>query len=380
MDINARIDFQPGMELTAQALRELAANLDYKQSVTSSIAHHHRAGILPQAPFICEGAFVKNVIEIRPFRCMALLPSGRIVDANEDVTMKIPLLYGEKYYLTVSIGEGETAFSKGEVPYVRPQYAYELHTLDEVEQGDCLPVMKFVVDNGMFNIDKTFIPPHFLLQGDERLTATIDTLADKLAALASHPHLEEGEAQRCLQRYLFQLRSYDRKELTRHYMQFLQEIACAVDYHLMRPHTESAPEVPLCSPFDVAEWLTWFDGYLTAAKTMLDGVVPEDHTVDYEKLKQEIQADVYKRVYDEIYGQVKRDILEKFNPDMEQQIRTALTAYINDELQKSLHERLTAELGSSLHDKLYQPLYDALYGALYVPVEEKEEEEFIPQI
>lgn len=379
-DINSKIDWQPGMELTAQSLKELAANLDHRQRMTGSIAHDHRSGILPQSEFRCQGAFVKNVLEISSFRCMALLPSGRIVDADEDVTVKIPLLYGDKYYLTVAFGEGEVAFGKGEVAFVRPQYLYEIHTIDEIAENDCMPVMKFTVSEGIFNIDTSYIPPHFLLQDDNRLAGFIDTFAAKLSELARHANLEDGEGKRCLLRYLFQLQGYDRGETTQHFMQFVAELAYAIDYHVMRPHLDHAPDIPASSPYDVAEWLTWFADYLSGAQSVLDKVVLEDKTIDYEKLKQEVADDVYQRAYGKIYAQVKRDILDKFNPEMEKQIRERLTAYLNDTLGIQLHDTLQTELSASLHEKLYQPLYDALYNSLYVPPVEEEVEEFVPKI
>lgn len=379
-DINAKINWQPGMELTAQALREFAESLNFKQQVTSSISHHHRLGILPDVPYSCEGAFVKNVLEINHFRCMAVLPSGRIIDACDDVTVKIPLLYGEKYYLTVAFGPDEVSFGKGEVPFVRPQYVYDIHTFEELAQSDCLPIMKFIVKDGVFNIDAAYIPPQFLLETDERFAEYIHTFTERLSQITSHANLEDGDGKRCLLRYLFELKSYDLQDTTQHFMQFIQCVAHTVDYHIMQPNTESAPQIPACSRYDVSEWLEWFADYLTGAISVLNKVVLEDHSIDYEKLKQEIQADVYHRVYDEIYGQVKRDILDKFNPEMEKQIKEALTNYINHELKQDLRESLQQELSTSLHEKLYQPLYDALYNALYVPVEEEEEEEFVPQI
>lgn len=368
------------MPLTAQSLREIATLLDRKQRVVSSVALNHRFGILPHAEFRCRGAFVKNVLEIRPLKCMALLPSGRIIDTNEDVSVKIPLLYGEKYYLTVAFDAEEVSYEKGDVPLVRPRYQYEIHTMEEMEQGDCLPIMKFVVTDGRFNIDATFLPPHFLLDGDERFAAHIDSIAEKLSLLTAHANLEDGEGKRCLLRYLFQLRSYDRKETTANFMQFVQEVAHAIDYYVMRPNMTDTPAIATCSHYDVGEWLAWFGGYMDAAKSVLDKVVLEDRTIDYEKLKQEIQADVYQRVYDLIYGQVKSDILDKFNPEMEKQIRETLTVYLNDVLGKQLHDTLQTELSASLREGLYQPLYNALYDALYVPVVEEEREEYIPQI
>ncbi len=381
-DINARIDWQPGMELSAQTLKELTDNLDFKQRVMSMIANNNRTGLLPGTEFDCHGAFVKNVLEITHFKCRAILPSGRILDADEDVVIKIPFLYGEKYYLTASFGNDVVQFDKEEVTFIRPQYIYEIHTMEEMESLDCLPVMKFNVTEGMFSISDSFIPPSLLIKTHPRFETSIQSFVEKISLLTDHANLEEGEGKRCLLRYLFMLKSYDRQASTHDFMQFLQEMANAIDYHIMRPNTENAPVVPQCSRFDVEEWLTWFEDYLNGAKTVLDGVVLEDHSIDYDKMKEEIKAEVYDRAYPELYEQLKKDILEKFLPEAKEQIEETITTYINDVLRKELKDTLQEELYTSLYDKLYQPLYDALYNALYVPVEEEEEEEkeFVPQI
>ncbi len=382
-DINSRIDWQPGMELSAQALKEMNANLDFKQRVANCIANDNRIGILPDSEFDCQGAFVKNVLEINHLKCRALLPSGKIVDADEDVTVKIPLLYGDKYYLTVSFGDGEIQFDKEEVTFVRPQYIYEIHTKEEVESGDYLPIMKFDVKEGMFTINQDFIVPCLLVKSNERFDTFTHSFIEKIEQLADHPNQEEGDGKRSLLRYLFMLKSYDKQESTRNYMQFVQEIAQAVDYFIMRPNTETAPEIPAYSRFDVEEWLRWFDEYLAGAKSVLDKVVLEDHSIDLEKLKAELKAELHDQIYPELYEQIKKEIEEKYTPEIEERTKEALTTYINDILRKELSENLQEELPPLLYDKLYQALYDALHDNLSITVEKEEEvveDEFIPKI
>ena len=382
-DINARIDWQAGMELSAQTLRELSANLDFKQRVTSCIANNNRIGLLPEEEFDCQGAFVKNILEINHLKCRALLPSGRIVDADEDVTVEIPLLYGDKYYLTVGFGEDDIRFDKEEVTFVRPQYVYEIHTAEEVEVGDFLPLMKFDVEDGMFTIVHKFIVPCLLVKSDERFASFIQTFIEKIEQLAEHSNLEEGEGKRCLLKYLFTLKSYDRQESVHSYMQFVHEIAHAVDYYIMRPNKEEAPEIPVWSRFDVEEWLSWFSDYLDEARSVLDEVVLEDHSIDLEKLKAEIKAELYDQLYAELYEQLKKDIEEKIAPELESRLKEALTDYINDVLRKELSDAIQEELSPLLYDKLYKALYDALINALSIPMVKTEEvvvDEFVPKI
>lgn len=379
-DINARIYWQPGMELTANTFKELANNLYTKQKIANCIANNNRIGILPDEKFDCTGNFVKNVLEIPHFRCLALLPSGQIIDAEEDVSVKIPILYGNKYYLTVGVGKEKITFDKKEVTLMRPQYVYGIHTLEEVEQSDLMPVMKFIVADGRFSINKNYIPPCLLINANEQFGNYVKQYTETLDSISSHANLEEGEAKRCILHYKFVLESYDPRHSTCELMQFLQEIAHALEYHIVRPNSENKPEIPSYTPYDAEEWLNWFDNYLKGMVTILDNVVLEDHSIDYEQLKEDLRKEIYDRVYPELYEQIKKEILERFNPDMEKQIKEALTNYVDQDLRQQLDESLTEKLDKSLQEQLYPRLYDTLYDALYVPVEEEEEKEYIPQI
>ena len=64
---------------------------------------------------------------------MALLPSGKIIDADEKAVVPIPMLFGDSYYLTIGISDTTTSFEKEGVPYLRPHYEYALLSLEEAE-------------------------------------------------------------------------------------------------------------------------------------------------------------------------------------------------------------------------------------------------------
>ena len=85
MDINARINWMPGMELTAETFKEIFEKWDFRQRLAIRAALGcNRMGLVPGAPFNCNGTFVKNRYEVTNFQCMAILPSGKIVNAEED--------------------------------------------------------------------------------------------------------------------------------------------------------------------------------------------------------------------------------------------------------------------------------------------------------
>lgn len=103
------------MELTAETFSGMAEQWDFSQRLAIRAAlGSNRMGLVPGAPFNCSGTFVSNRFEITGFQCMALLLSGRIVNADEDVQVPIPMLFGDKYYLTVGFGSDQAEFQKRE--------------------------------------------------------------------------------------------------------------------------------------------------------------------------------------------------------------------------------------------------------------------------
>ena len=379
MDIDSRINWMPGMELTAQTFKELDANLDFRQQVAVRAAlGGSQLGLLPGAEFSCKGVFVRNTYEIERFRCLAALPSGRILSADEKVTLTIPMLFGNEYYLTVTYGEQEHAFEKEEVPYVSTVKAYAIHDLGELSKEDLLPVARFRVSDGVFAVDPDYIPPCLLLSADPRFAEFGAAYAEKLQALAAHEKLVDGEGKRCILRYLFLLKGYNWEGSVRDFVQLTQEIAQAIDYYIVTPNTDKPVAVPTPTQYDVQKWLQWLSDYLSGASSILDGVVLEDNSIDYEALLAQAKAELYERLNPELREQLLLQIKEELREELREQLTGSLTEFIDGQVKPGLHDSLNAELDPSLYGRLYPELYDALYNALYVP--EEEEEKFYPMI
>ena len=252
MDINARINWMPGMELTDRTFKELEENLDFRQRVAVRAAlGGSRLGLLPGTDFACKGVFVKNTFEVDRFLCTAVLPSGSIISADEKVVIAVPMLFGAQYYLTVALGEEPHSFEKEGVPYVCPQKVYAIHSLDEMEKADVFPVARFKVSDGVFSLDPDFIAPSLLLSSDGRFAAYGASYVAKLQALVSHKNLEEGEGKRALLRYLFQLKGYQWNGGVREFVQLTQEIAQAIDFYIVTPHTGTPLDVPVPTQYDI---------------------------------------------------------------------------------------------------------------------------------
>ena len=361
------------MELTAQTFRELDRNLDFRQQVALRAALGGSSlGLLPGAPFNSKGVFVRNTYEIARFQCLAVLPSGRILSADEEVALPIPMLFGERYYLTVTYGSQEKTFEKENVPYVRTQKAYAIHSLEELSQEDLLPVARFRVADGVFSEDPDYIAPCLLLNADARFVDYGAAYIEKLQALSTHASLEEGEGKRAILRYLFLLKGYQWDGGVREFVQLTQEIAQAIDYYIVTPHTDNPVAVPSPSQYDIQLWLQWLSEYLTGAASILDGVVLEDNSIDYEAILAQAKAELYERLNPELRADLLRQIKEELREELQEKLSGALMEYHNGSLKDALHDNLSAELDPSLHERLYTELYDALYNALYVPEEEAE--------
>ena len=400
MDINARINWVPGMELTADTFSGIGEQWDFLHRLAFRAAvGSNRMGLVPGYPFSCNGVFVKNCFEVSGFRCMALLPSGRLVDADEDIQVPIPMLFGNKYYLTVGFGDDEVEFEKKGVPFLRPHYTYGIHTLDEVEAGDLFPLMRFHVAEGIFSADPSYMPPCLLLTENPRFGEYLKIYTEQMNVLATHPNMAEGEGKRALLRYVFLLKSYTLKNSMKDFILFTQEMAQAIDYYVVVPNREQSMDIPKPQQIDIQEWLQWFEDYMKGAAVILDGVVLEDNTIDYEALLAQAKKELYDKLHPELIEKLLADMKEELRAEMRQQTEQ-LTTYINETLKNNILEQLSTEmnerqtkltemltvkfdelgrnLNESLYEKLYFDLFENLFKALYVP--EPEEEKFVPLI
>lgn len=367
------------MELTAATFLNMEERLDMRQRLALRAAlGNQRMGLLPDAEFRCQGMFVKNKLEISRLRCLAVLPSGAIIDADEPVTVPIPMLYGNEYYLAIGIGSGQIEFEKEDVPFARPQYEYTILSLEQMQQSDVFPLMRFNVKDGVFTIDESFIPAHLLLSSDARYKSYLDSYTEAIAALAQHANLAEGDGKRMLMRYHFLLKGYHLQQSLYEFVQLTEEIAQAIDYFIVAPNSDNRMEIPMPEPRDMQKWLEWFQSYLSAASSILDGVVLEDNTIDYEALLAQAKKELYDRLNPELYEKLLLSVKDDLREELSQTLRDTLTDYINNTFRPELEQALGKQLYDYLFEQLYLKLFENLFNALYVP--EPEEKQFVPQI
>ena len=397
MDLNSKINWLPGMEITSQTFIGLEEKLDFQQQIAIRAAlGSTRMGLLPGATFNCSGIFVKNTFEIERLQCMALLASGKVIDADEPVVVAIPMLFGDSYYLTVGVGDGRTEFEKDGVPYIRPHYEYAIQTQDEVEINDVMPLMHFLVKDGVFSIDTDYIAPCLLMSGDDRFSKYVEKFVGQLEIITSHQNLEDGDGKRALLHYLFILKGYSLKNSVYDFVAMLQEIAQAIDYYILTPNTEQHQAIMEPKQADIVQWLKWLDDYLAGAVVILDKVILEDKTIDYDALLRQAKAELYAQLHEELIVRLLTETKEELVKLVKEELQNALAEqmqtlveHINNSLRPSLEEHIQTQLKASmaemekslqkdLYERLYEMLLEHLFNALYVP--EPESEKFVPLI
>ena len=379
MDINARINWRPGMELTTQTFLDMDENLDFRQQTAIRAAlGDHCIGLLPDTPFNNIGVFYTNRYEMERLQCTALLPSGRIIQVDEPVSISIPMLFGDAYYLAVGISNNSVPFEKKGVEYVHPQYSYSIMTQEEVMSNDVFPVTRFSVKDGTFSEDKDFIPPCLLISCDKRFEAYRDRYAEILQQLGEHANFKEGEGKQAMLRHMFRMRTQSLQGQGSEFIKLTQEIAQAVDYFIMRPNTQQSIEIPTPQQIDPGKWLKWFEDYLSGASALLDGVTLVDDSIDYEALLAQAKKELYEQLSPELYEKLLERIKTELNEELYDKLSTSLSKYMEEVVKPELARILSQELYEKLYEKLYTELFENLFNALYVTM--PEEKEYIPQI
>ena len=364
MDVNSKINWSPGMEITAKTLIGLEEKLDFQRRVAIRAAlGNTRMGMVPGSILSCNGSFFKNTFEIEHLQCKALLPSGRVVDADEQAIVPIPMLFGDRYYLTIGVGDGLVEFEKEGVAYTRPIYEYGLKTQEEVESEDVMPMMRFSVKDGVFSIDTDYIAPCLSLNSEPRFEEYIDRYVIQMSLITSHENLENGDGKRALLHYLFILKSFGLKNSVHDFLKMLQEIAQAIDYYIITPNMEQPVEILEPSQIDVQLWLNWFGNYLIGAVSVLDKVA-------------ETKEELLKMVKEELENSLDMQT-QKLTDYINNTMKPDLLMQIQTELKHSLN-LLEDELSEKIYERLYEQLFEHLFNALYVP--EPESEKFIPLI
>ena len=371
MDLNAKIKWANGMPLSPEALSSIEDGLNQRRTALIRSSFVGAWGVIPGCQARCSAMFVDGKIEVKVEDCIALLPSGRIMDMNEEASFPVSRLEEGFWYLCAGFGEGDVEFEKEGVPYVRPTYELGISRIEDL--GDRLPLLRLKVGGGNVGIDKEFIIPALSLLSDKRYCEWMQKIADVIAKIADHPNLEPGDKKRTMLQYRFLSGSYTIENSINKYILFLREVCQAVQYYVMGE--KAAPDNYYV--MDPQLFMASCLDYLNQAVVVLDGTVLVDNSIDYEALKEELRKEIYGKVSEEMQQDLQARI-EELSTTLGTKLEETLRDYIEHNFKEALETALREELTEKLRTELYDKLYQALYQALYVP--EKEEEIYTPII
>lgn len=368
------------MELTAAAMSMLDENLDFRQMAAMRTVLAGRHGLLPGAPFNCNGTFVRNTFEIANLRCMALLPSGWMVDVDESVSITIPMLYDSTYYFSVSLSENMKDFEHQDVVFLRPEYSFQLSSIEDLKVNQSLPLLRFTIKDGTFNIDTAYIPPCLMLESSDKFDLYRNKIAEKLKALDSHDNLPEGACKLATTYHINHLGSLTPFTDVKTFIGMVYDLNRDLMFFFLEPHKSELGELHTmeCDMNDVQLYLDWTLRQLDKTKDILDNHPIEDKKPDYDELK----AILRKELMDDLKPTLEQLIhteVDAVRNDIQQQVSEALKDFLSGEFRRQLYADLNAELADSLYQKLYDALYKALYGALYHE-EVAETDDYMPMI
>lgn len=377
MDVNSKLQLKPGFQLTAESVNKLAEVLGgFQQTAVGTVAGG-RLGLLPGHENKVRGAFVRDTFEVTVKDLMALLPSGEILNIDESAVIKVPLLYGDVYYLTVKMMDETVAFESEGIPFVRNAYGYSISTFEEMVQNVSFPLMRFVVKDGTFSVDDAFMMPSLVMDAEPRLNDFRNRLAETLTVIAKHPNIAKGTAQQLMFSYIFRLNNASINKMTQYFYSLALEMTSAIDFLIVKPNVENPEETMEFSPYDPEKWLSWLLGYIDRAAKVLDGVVIEKEKIDLEAIKQELRAEIYEHIQPDLEKMVNERV-DNLSEALQTRIEDVLKDYVSGKIRGELHDALKLELDADLRATLYSDLYQALYAVLFVPKEEEEDDTFVP--
>lgn len=367
------------MELNADTFMALDENLHYRRVLSFKVASDNRYGILPGTVFQAEGVFTAGKFEVPRLECTALLPSGEILCIDEPFSIPLTTLRPGEYLVCVGFSDKNVTFEKEHVSYIRPEYTSVILDIDDVKGKDVMPVAKFVVKDGICNIDSDYLPPCFTIDSFPKFKEFNKRGDELLSGLIEHANMPDGDGKATFLRCLFRLRSIKSGADVEAVINLAEKAAGAAEYFIIRNFEGDKPSRPLVHRYDIATGLSAVCSYLQFALGVLDNTPLVDNSIDYDKLKTEITQDLYGRMMPELTEKLLGELRQRLSEDIDTKLAQVLKDYLDGTFRRQLEEALKVSVSEELSSKLYDSLYKALYDALH-PKEEVTEKVFIPNI
>ena len=365
------------MQLTSRALALAGENIALLQALTTRAAFGGRIGILPVTPFKCEASFVRGSLEVE-IDCMAVSPSGVLLQVSDHAVVRVPKLDPGEHYLGVGLGSEMSQFEVEETPFERPVYNYVFCSLEEVRDKDLVPVLKFKVDGGTLSICPEYIAPFFTASSDPRIRGFANEISDSLKKLVDHPNLTKIEARRALLNYAFLLGTGNLVDSVAEISRITKSLASSLKHYINGPFAEADCDIPELSLLDIQKWFSWLKSYLELSFATVEKVVIEDEKIDIDDLKAQIKAELSQEIMDQVNTVVDEKV-SQLRDGLKAEIEEVLKDFVSGAFRQRLHDDLQGELSPQLYSELYDSLYQAL-SEMFEKRKEGGESTYIPLI
>lgn len=376
MNINARINWKPGLELTSTLMKKWDESVSERCKALARI-FHAGACLFPDTRLDLSARFVRKNLEIEIHDCKALLPSGRIIEIEEAVAIPMDSVKEDGNYFVCATAGDIVDYEQGGVTMSCRQIRFEVLDGAEAGKGDFLPLLKLKVEDQTAEIDQNFIVPSLVIASDPKLVERKNHMVERLKSILDHPNLEEGYCKRALHKSCMILEHVAEDKLTLELMRMcVGNIVELLDYYFVKSASLHEEFVSYDS-LNISGWVDSLEVIFDTSVTMLDNYVAEDNSIDVEALKREIHDSLKTEMETELTDAIDERMRNVENA-LTDRLSSELRTFVSGELADMLHERLRVELDDELRDSLYKSLYDALYDALFIP--EKERDVFMPII
>lgn len=367
------------MELNADTFKALDENLHYRRVLSFKVASANQYGVLPGTEFHADGVFAAGKFEVPRLECTALLPSGEILCIDEPFSIPLTTLRQGEYLVCVGLGDKNVTFEKENVNYIRPEYTSVILDVNDLKGKDVMPVAKFIVKDGVCNIDPDYLPPCFTIDSFAKFKEFNRRGEELLTGILAHANMADGDGKATFLRCLSRLRSIKSGADVEAVINLAEKTAGAAEYFIIGKYEGDKPSRPLVMRYDIATGLEAVCNYLQFAVTVLDQTPLVDNSIDYDKLKAEVIQDLYGKMMPELTEKLLEELRRKLSDDIDAKLSQVLKDYLDGTFRRQLEEALKLSISEELTSKLYDSLYKALYDALH-PKEEVVEKVYIPNI
>jgi len=368
MEINARINWKPGMELTSALLNKL-----YGFSENSRVAlcnsFFSRAGIIPDTELDIYASFVNRQLELDVRSLHAALPEGELLDFDGKASVPVKDLSDGSWYACAGLGD-EVEFESEGIPCVRDSVTFSIMSLEEAGSSKVIPLVKLLVGDGSVEIDRDYIAPVFKLSSDSRLKQWKDRIASALSELLKHPKLVNEDLRSLLTLTYSRFVRVTRNGYTEVLLSLCNDVVSLLDAYLLHAPEEDY-EWPENFFLDISLVLKFTEDAISKGVTALDELEIVDDSIDFDALKAQIVSEVTDRVRSDLMSEIDSR-LTSLETSLSERLLYNIRELVPEEVDK-LRDGLRDEISQNLRESLYPALYDALYNALFVPKEEKKD-------